>query len=103
MESWEDCSKSFLGEFLGFNSLDKVWQIKALELFHALDEVSVLGFSEDGEGFAELINGFDNFGAGFGELIPIDVGVFSDDAKDLIEVLLDCSNIDLTHVEKIIL
>lgn len=60
----------------------------------------MLNFSEDSEGFAQFIDGFDDFGAGLGELVPINVCVLSDHFDDRIEVLFDCSNVYLAHVEK---
>lgn len=60
----------------------------------------MLSLSEDSEGFAKLINGFDNLGAGLGEFIPIDVGILSDSFDDRIEVFLYSSNINLAHVER---
>lgn len=101
LESWEDCSQCFLGELFSFDGFNEIWEIKTFEFFHSLDKGFVLYFPEDGEGLGEFINGFDNIGWGLGEFFPIDVSVFSNSLKNVIEVLLDSGNVNLAHVEKI--
>lgn len=63
----------------------------------------MLGFSEDGEGLAEFVDGFDDFRAGLGKLVPIHVRVLSDCFENGVEVFLNGGNVNLAHVEKIIL
>lgn len=63
LESGEDSPKSLLGKLFGFDCFDEIGEIQAFEFFHGLDKVAVLGFSENGEGLAEFINGFDHFRA----------------------------------------
>ena len=42
-----------------------------------LNEVLVLGLSENGDVLVELVNGLDDLGTIFGKVLPVDVGVLS--------------------------
>ena len=57
----------------------------------------MLDFSEDGEGLGEFIDGLDDVRGGLGEFFPVNVGVLSNSLEDVIEVLLDGSNVNLAH------
>lgn len=63
-----------------------------------LNEVLVLGFSEERQSLTKFIDGFDSLSTSFSEVVPAHVGLLSHQFLDSIVVLFYCVNLDLSFL-----
>ncbi len=79
--------RASLGSFFALTVLMRSGTSKLLSFFTksirsrntGLNEALVLGFSEDGQCFTELVDGFDCISASFSEVVPVDIGFLADE------------------------
>lgn len=97
LEPRSNSLEHLLGQFFGFDSLDKVRHICGFQFFHGIDKPFMLNFPQDMNFIGEFLQSFAEGSASFGEGLPVHKGILSGQLQDLLKTSLDILNLDITH------